>query len=324
MPLLSPERQEEQRQDLRAVPSEVPRVAPPRWLVLTAFLTVYLIWGSTYFSIRVAVETMPPFLMAGSRFLMAGLCLYGFSRARGEARPHAINWRSSAIVGALLLPLGNGTLSWAERTVPSGLCALMIAATPLWMILIEWLRPRGRAPGWQVGAGLLLGFAGVAIIVSTRDALGQRTMPPLAALALLSAPAAWALGSIYSRHAPQTKSSLLNIGMQMICGGAVMLLIGALAGEAGSFHLASVSTASWQAFAYLTVFGSMIGFTAYVWLLQVSTPARVSTYAYVNPLIAVLLGHWLLREPLSPMVVVAGALILGAVLALTSVRAASK
>lgn len=295
------------------------RPHPAPLLVVAAFAAVYVLWGSTYYGIRVAVETMPPFLMAGTRFFLAGACLYAWSRYRGAGAPQPVHWRSAAVIGSLFLLMGNGALSWAEQSVPSGLCALMIAATPLWMNLVEWLRPGGRTPAARVFFGLALGFAGVALIVSAHDAGGHRAIAPAGAVVLLIAPLSWALGSIYSRHAPQSPFSLLNIGMQMLCGGALMWVTGLVLGEGSALRLASISTASWCAFAYLSIAGSLVGFTAYVWLLQVSTPARVSTYAYVNPLIAVLLGRWLLHEPLSPTVALAGALILGAVLALTLV-----
>jgi drug/metabolite transporter (DMT)-like permease len=287
---------------------------PPKWLVLAAFAAVYVIWGSTYLAIHVAVTTMPPFTMAGSRFLLAGGFLYAVMRLRGAARPELIHWRDASVIGVLLLLGGNGGVSWAQQTVPSGIAALIVAATPLWMNLIDWLRPSGRRPGLAVFTGLALGFAGVALIGFSRDHLGQRIVSPIGAAVLLLATLSWAFGSVFSRHARQPASPLLAIAMQMITGGATLLLVGAAGGELPRLHPSAFSHDSIVAFVYLTLIGSLVGFTAYVWLLQVSTPARVSTYAFVNPFIAVLLGYFFLAEPLPGSVLAAGALIITAVI----------
>ncbi len=295
--------------------------SPPAWLVVAAFAAVYLVWGSTYLGIRIAIDSMPPFLMAGARALIAGLVLYPLMRAWGAARPKLVHWRSATIIGGLLLFAGNGGVSWAEMTVPSNITALMVAAVPLWMNLIEWLRPAGRRPQTSAFAGVVVGFAGVILIVLSKDQQGHNVMAPAGAIVLLIAPFCWALGSILSRHVEQTPSALLNIAMQMICGGLLMLIVSAGMGEMEHFHLADVSATSAWAFLYLTFVGSLVGFTAYVWLLKVSTPARVSTYAYVNPLIAVLLGRIFLGEALPEKVMIAGALIVTAVALLTTSRA---
>ena len=289
------------------------KAVPPKWLVISAFAAVYVIWGSTYLGIHIAVQTMPPLIMAGCRFLIAGLILYAVVRLRGAARPAPIHWRDASIIGALLLLGGNGGVSWAQRSVPSGITALIVAATPLWMNLIDWLRPAGKRPRATVVAGLAFGFAGVTLIGLSRDHVGQRIVNPVGAVVLLVATLSWAFGSVFSRHARQPASPLLAIGMQMITGGAVLIGTGALIGELPSLHPSAFSHASINAFIYLTLFGSLVGFTAYVWLLQVSTPARVSTYAYVNPFIAVLLGRLFLDEPLPGSVLFAGSLIIGAV-----------
>ena len=293
-----------------------PRIVarPPAWLVLAAFAAVYLIWGSTYLGIHIAIQSMPPLLMAGSRFFLAGLILYAIMRLRGAIRPTLLHWRDASIIGGLLLLGGNGGVSWAQQTVPTGIAALIVAATPMWMILIDWLRPAGNRPGPRVFAGLALGFAGVALIAVSRDDLGHRLVSVTGAGVLLLATLLWAFGSVFSRHARQPASPLLAIGMQMIAGGAALLLTGAACGETARLHPATFTHASIVAFVYLTFIGSLVGFTAYVWLLQVSTPARVSTYAFVNPLIAVLLGRLALDEPLPHRVLFAGALIIGAVI----------
>ncbi|MEO8354249.1 MAG: EamA family transporter [Chthoniobacteraceae bacterium] len=290
---------------------------PALSLVLLAFAAVYLIWGSTYLGIRIAIESMPPFLMAGCRFVLAGLVLFAVMRGRGVARPNAAHWRSALVIGALLLLAGNGGVTWAEKTVPSGIAALVVAATPLWMMLIDWLRPGGLRPTLSVVCGLAVGFAGVALIVGSRNNLGHRIVDPTGAAALIFATICWAFGSVFSRHAAKPESALLGVAMQMIGGGGLQIVTGFALGEGGQFHFEMITARSAWAFAYLTVFGSLIGYTAYVWLLQVSTPARVSTYAYVNPLIAVLLGKLILDEPVPHTVVLAGALILTAVILIT-------
>jgi drug/metabolite transporter (DMT)-like permease len=292
-------------------------VPPPTWLLITAFGAVYLIWGSTYLGIRLAIDTIPPLLMAGSRFVLAGLILYGVMRRRGAAKPTPAQWSDAAIIGTLLLLAGNGGVTWAEKRVPTNLAALIVAVTPLWIIVVDWLRPQGRRPHGLVFGGLLFGFAGVALIVGSRTHGGSTLVDPAGAVVLLVASVLWACGSVFSRHARQPASALLGVSMQMITGGAILLLVGTCMGEIPRFDPQAVSKTSLWAFVYLTLFGSLIGFTAYVWLLRVSTPARVSTYAYVNPLIAVCLGYLFLREPLPPGVMLAGALILTGVALIT-------
>lgn len=290
---------------------------PPVWLVITAFAAVYILWGSTYLGIRVAIESIPPMLMAGTRFFTAGVLLYGFMRMSGAPRPRLIHWKNAAVVGALLLLIGNGGLTWAELTVPSNIAALIIASTPLWMIVFDWIRPGGRRPHPSVFAGLVLGFIGVGLIIASKDQAGHNVAAPLGAFVLLAAALCWAAGSVFSRHAAQSESALLAVAMQMISGGVLLLLAGFVLGEHHRFDLHTITTSSRIAFLYLLIFGSLVGFTAYVWLLQVSTPARVSTYAFVNPLIAVILGRVFLHETLPGSVLAAGALIVAAVVLIT-------
>jgi drug/metabolite transporter (DMT)-like permease len=228
-----------------------------------------------------------------------------------------VQWRDAAIIGVLLLLVGNGAVTWAEKRVPTNLTALIVAGTPLWMIVVDWLRPQGRRPHALVFGGMFLGLAGVALIVKSRDHAGGTLVDPMGAAVLLVGSFCWACGSVFARHARQPASALLGIAMQMIVGGAFQLLAGAALGELHRFELSAVTHTSIWAFIYLTFFGSLIGFTAYVWLLRVSTPARVSTHAYVNPLIAVVLGYFFLREPLPADALIAGALILGAVALIT-------
>jgi drug/metabolite transporter (DMT)-like permease len=292
--------------------AEFPRDNPPRWQVMTAFAAIYLIWGSTYLAIRYGVETIPPFLMAGTRFVTAGLLLYGFARWRGAPAPGRSEWRDATIAGGLMLMIGNGGVTWAELVVPSGVTALLVALVPLWMVLLDWLRPGGIRPRPLVVGGLAVGFAGVALLAGSP---ANDTGPGYGwgVAALMVAAMCWALGSLFGRHAHKPGSPLLAIAMQMIAGGGLLLLLAGLHGEATAFSFSRLSAASVGAWFYLTAMGSLIGFTSYVWLLRVCTPAKVATYAYVNPLIAVLLGCTIGREPFSHELLAAGGLIVAAV-----------
>ena len=285
---------------------------PPAWQVAAAFAAIYLVWGSTYLAIRFAVGTIPPFLMAGTRFLTAGALLYAFVRLRGAVRPTLPEWRDAAIAGTLLLSCGNGGVSWAEQVIPSSVTALLVALVPMWMVLLDWLRPGGIRPRPLVFAGLALGFGGVGLLARVQSGEPGTTYV-WGVAALIAATAAWAAGSIFYRHSRKPASPLLGVAMQMLAGGAVMAVVAALRGESARFSPAQVTMASFMGWLYLTTIGSLVGFSAYVWLLRVSTPARVSTYAYVNPLIAVLLGCTIGHERLSDQLFLAGGLIVMAV-----------
>jgi drug/metabolite transporter (DMT)-like permease len=290
----------------------------PRSLVFAAFAAIYLIWGSTYLGIRFAVESIPPFLLGGARFLFAGGILYAWLRFKGVPNPTAFHWRNAAIVGGLLLGVGNGGVNWAEQKIASSLTALLIAITPLWFVLLDWLRPRGTRPAFQTMLGIGVGFAGVAMLVGGRDAMRQNAVELSAVVALMIASIAWASGSLYARYTPKPDSSLMAGAMQMLAGGAVLLVVGLLSGEGARFDAARISGRSAWAFAYLTVVGSLVGFTAFSWLLKVSTPARISTYAYVNPVIAVFLGWGIGGEKLTTRILwAAGVIVLGVVIITT-------
>jgi drug/metabolite transporter (DMT)-like permease len=300
------------------------RKAPPGTaMVLAAFAAVYVVWGSTYLAIRVAIETLPPLLMAGARFLLAGGILYAFMRLRGEPAPARRHWASTSIVGMLLLMFGNGGVVLAERSVPSGVVALLVAMVPMWMVLLEWLRPGGNRPTLQTVVGLAIGFAGIVILIGPAGFAGGDRVDPLGALLVMAGAAAWAAGSIYSRGAPLPRSALVATGMEMGWGGFWLLLAGTVRGEWATVHPSAFTPASVLAFFYLVAFGSLVGFTAYIWLLGVSTPARVSTYAYVNPVVAVLLGWAFLDEPLTPRVLGAAAVIILAVAVITTGKRAA-
>lgn len=290
---------------------------PTRLALFAAFAIVYIVWGSTYLAIRFAIETLPPFLMAGGRFLVAGAMLYAWSRVLGGAtRPTAMHWRSAAVVGLLLLLGGNGLVVWAEQRVPSGIAALVVGIVPCFMVLLDWLRPGGARPTPRVATGLVLGLAGLVWLVGPDAVMGGGRVDFLGTIALVLASLSWAMGSIYSRHAPMP-SPFLSSGMQMLAGGGALLVLGVALGEPWAFDAAAVTARSVLGWVYLIVFGSIVGFSAYIWLLRASTPARVSTYAYVNPVVAVFLGWLLADEPLTARVIVAAAVIVSGVVLIT-------
>ena len=287
-----------------------------RLQVAVALGAVYLIWGSTYLAIRFAIDTIPPFLMAGCRYLTAGVVLYGWSRLRGAPRPTRIQWRSALILGAFLLLIGNGGVVWAEQRVHSGLAALLISTEPLWIVLLFWLQTGRKRLDWRVMTGLVLGFIGLVLLVRP----GAGAVNPLGAVALGLASLSWAWGSLYGQRAPLPSSPLATTGIQMLSGGALLLLASALTGEPARFALAAVSAKSLMALGYLVVFGAIVAFTAYVWLLRVASPVLVSTYAYVNPVVAVLLGWLFAGEPLTGKTLGAAAVILTGVALISSAQ----
>lgn len=285
-----------------------------------AFAAVYVIWGSTYLAIRIAIETIPPFAMAGARFVLAGALLYGWQRWRGAPTPLRIHWRSALIIGALLLLGGNGGVTWAEQEIPSGLAALIIATVPIWVVVFGALRPGSPRPNRRTLAGVLLGLAGIALLVgpSNLAAAGQE-IRTISYVVLLFSPVSWAIGSLYSRGASLPKSQLQATGMEMLLGGALLLLAATVTGEWARFDLAAVSLRSAAAFVYLIFIGAIIGFSAYIWLLKNTTPAKATTYAYVNPVVAVFLGWAILSEPVTPAMLAAMAIIIVSVALISGV-----
>lgn len=293
---------------------------PSRWRLVAAFAAVYVLWGSTYIAIKFAIETLPPFLMAGVRFAVAGGLLYIWARAVGKAeRPQLAHWRTAFVVGGLLLLCGNGGVVWAEGRIASGLAALLVAIEPLFIVLLNWMLPNGTRPNAKVILGLVTGFAGVWLLIGYGVVDGSSNeVDLLGAAAVIGAALAWAAGSLYSVRAPAPRSPLLASGMQMLAGGALVLTASVLAGEWQRFDVRDVSLRSFGALVYLLVFGSLVGFTAYSWLLRVASPARVATYAYVNPVVAVVLGWWLADEPLGARTLLAAAVIVASVVLITS------
>jgi drug/metabolite transporter (DMT)-like permease len=297
-----------------ATPSAGARPTGSSTLVLVAFAAVYVIWGSTFLAIRFGVESFPPLVLAGWRHLTCGLLLYPFLRWKTGVRPTPAQWRTAAVTGCLLLFLGNGGVCIAEQTVPSGVTALLVATVSLWMVLVDWLRPGGTRPVSRVVVGLLMGFAGLALLVGPSNLGGSGRVNPAGVGILVVASLAWACGSVYSKHGDMPGSPLLGAAIQSLSGGIALWIAGFLSGEVRSFHIAAISLRSWLALVYLIAFGSMMGFTAYVYILKKSTATRVGTYAFVNPVVALFLGWLLAGESITRRTVLAAAVILTAVI----------
>ena len=281
--------------------------------LIGAFAAVYLIWGSTYLAMRFAIETLPPFLMAGVRFLLAGGALYAWMRLRGAPRPAPRQWAAAGVVGALMLFAGNGGVVWAEQRITSSIVALLLAMTPLWMMLLDWLRPHGVRPTRGSVAGMVLGLAGIALLIGPDNLVSDSPIDLLSAIVVLLAALAWAAGSLYTRHANLPDSPLLSTSMQMLVGGVLLMTTATLTGDWSRMHVDAISLRSILALVYLVLFGSLTAFSAYIWLLRHAPASRVATYAYVNPVIAVFLGWALASEPLTLQTLIAAAVIISAV-----------
>lgn len=288
------------------------------WIALAA---LYIVWGSTYLAIRFAVETIPPFMHAALRFLISGAMLYVWRRAAGDPAPTRGNWISTAIVGTALLLGGNGLVAWAEQSVPSGIAALMISTSPFWLVLFESMRSGGSKPTWQAILGLIIGFGGVFLLIGPAEITGgEGSFDTFGVILLLLAPLFWSMGSIYARGADLPKSTLLSTGMEMLMGALSLFVVSAVKGEFSAFSLADVSARSWWGLLYLITFGSLVGFVSYGWLLQNAPVSLTSTYAYVNPVVAVLLGWLFANEELNARIALASAIIIGSVILINSAR----
>ncbi len=296
-------------------PAEASRLA-----LLCGFASIYLIWGSTYLVIRFAIESLPPLLMSGVRFTLAGTAMYFWARVNGVAGPRGGHWVPAARIGALMLLFGAGGTAWAEQWVPSGAAALIVAVGPVWMVLVDWIWYGAEGPGPRVLGGLLLGLGGMTLLIGPEQLAGGGRIDPLGAGVILLGTITWAFGSLYSRDAELPESPVLATGMEMLAGGALLLLAGTLIGEWERFVLAQVTLRSLLALLYLAVFGSIVALSTYLWLLKIVSASRVVTHAYVNPIVAVFLGWWLADEPLTPRTLLAAAVIIGGVLLIVSRR----
>src|SRR5881227_3230439 len=289
--------------------------APTKIRIVIAFAALYLIWGSTYLGIRFAIQTIPPFLMAGTRFLLAGLIMYAIAWSQGMVKSSWANWRTSLIIGACLLLGGNGGVTISEKYIDSGLAAVIVAIVPIYIVVLGWASGMAPRPTPIVWLGLVGGFVGVGILLgpslrfSSNDAHG----PAIGMSILLVSSFLWSAGSLYSRAAKHAASPFLTAAQQMICGGVLLLLAGVVTGELPRFHPSSVSMLSLGSFVYLVIIGAVVGYTAYIWLLRHCDPAKVATYAYVNPIVAVLLGTLFAGETVSGRTLIAAALIIASV-----------
>lgn len=295
------------------------QVPPLKWQIYLAFASVYLIWGSTYLAMKFAIETIPPFLMSGIRFVIAGGLLVAYCLlVLKMPRPGWQQLKTPAITGFLLILMGNGGMAWAEQTVPSSVAALLVATTPLWFAAFGWLFYGDSRPNGKMVGGLLLGLVGTVVLIGPGQLSGH-TLDLAGTAAILVATLCWAFGSLYAAHARSTIPPLLSTALQMLLGGLFLLVLSLLRGDLAGFHVESLSEKSLLALAYLIVFGSWIGFTSYAWLIRAVPPSQASTYAFVNPLVAVLLGWLLGGEAITLQMGIAGAFILpGVILILRS------
>jgi len=292
-----------------------------RGQLLLAFFLIYFIWGSTYLAIRYAIETMPPFLMAGTRFFGAGFLMYCFMRLRGSTNPDGKQWLHLSVIGTFMFLGGNGLVVWAEQYINSGLAALLVSTLPLWLIMLDWHWANGAAPSRMALLGICLGIVGTVLLIDPTRLVGSTIHLP-GALMVVLASLCWAIGSIYSKKIIQPASIFMSAAVQMIGGGISLLIVSVVLGEPFEFELAGVSSVSIVSFFYLMVFGSMVAISTYVWLLQNASAASVSTYAFVNPAIAILLGWLIADEAITTHILIGAGIILAGVFLV--IRASSK
>jgi drug/metabolite transporter (DMT)-like permease len=281
--------------------------------MLSAFMAVFFIWGSTYLAIRFAIESIPPLLMAGLRFLIAGGLLFFISRINNKEKIKLVHLRSAFIIGVLLLLGGNGGVVWAEQWVPSGITALLISTVPIWVAIISWIMPKGDTPSLKNVIGVILGFAGLFFLISPNNLLAGGNVNLTGAAVLVAGALSWAIGSIYTRHAIVPDSKLMTVALEMLGGGIALIIVSYFFGDWGRFHITLITTKSLFAISYLIIFGSLIAFTAYIWLLDAAGPAKATTYAYVNPVVAVILGWLMAGEELSAKMIFSAIVIIIAV-----------
>src|SRR5438270_6761110 len=286
---------------------------PPKFQIVSAFAALYLIWGSTYLGILFAIQSIPPFLMAGTRFLLAGLIMFAIARTQGPLRSNWAEWRTSIIVGACLLLGGNGGVTLSEKFIESGLASLIVATVPIYITLLGWLSGMTQRPAPIVWLGLAGGFLGVAILLGPALRFSGSNHSAIGMSILLLSSFIWSAGSLYSRTAKHSASPFLAAAQQMFCGGVLLMLVGLFVGEPKHFHPSNVTSLSLGAFAYLVLIGAIVGYTAYFWLLRHCDPAKVATYAYINPIVAVLLGAFVAQETVTLRTLLAAALIIGSV-----------
>jgi drug/metabolite transporter (DMT)-like permease len=291
---------------------------PNRWKILLAFAIIYLVWGSTFLAIRVGVREVPPFLLAGMRFFMAGIILYTWMRAKGTPSPTRRQWAVASLLAVLIFVLDYGLLFWAEKRVPSGIAAVMMATIPVFMALAEIIFLRTQKLTFRLGFALLVGLGGVMVLVSRSTKFGESAIDTSGAIALVVGAISWSLAAILTRKLRLPESKVMSSGAQMLAGGILLTLTSTMLGEFRGFRVSAVSAGAWLALVYLIVAGSIVAFTAYVWLIHHESPTKVGTYAYVNPVVAVLLGYFLGREPIGPRTIAGTLLVLISVVITTT------
>jgi drug/metabolite transporter (DMT)-like permease len=293
----------------------------PTWKTLLAFAIIYFVWGSTFLAIRVGVREVPPLVLAAMRFSVAGLVLFGWVLARGERSPSAREWRSASILGMVIFVFDYGLLFWAEQRVPSGIAAVMLATIPVFMALSEIIFLRTQRLTFRLALALLIGIGGVGVLMSRALNLGGAPMDKRGAMALIFASISWSVASVLARKLPLPSSKVMSSGAQMLAGGIFLTIAAGALGEFRNFHPSVVSRGAWLALLYLIVAGSIIGFTAYVWLIHHESPTKVGTYAYVNPMVAVLVGYFLGGEALTTRTILGTLLVLISVVVITTTPA---
>lgn len=296
-------------------------VRPPAWKTLLAFGIIYFVWGSTFLAIRVGVREVPPLILASMRFFIAGALLFAWLRLKGTASPTGREWMAASVLSVCIFVVDYGLLFWAEQRVPSGIAAVMLATIPVFMALSEILILRTQRLTFRLAVVLLVGIGGVAVLVSRSLSLAETPIDRAGALALVIAAISWSIASALTRKLPLPASKAMSSGAQMLAGGILLAVTAAGFGEFRGFHIAAVSRGAWYALAYLIVAGSIVGFTAYVWLIHHESPTKVGTYAYVNPLVAVIIGYFLGGETVGPRTLLGTALVLVGVILITTTRA---
>jgi drug/metabolite transporter (DMT)-like permease len=296
-------------------------VRPPAWKTMLAFAIIYFVWGSTFLAIRVGVHEVPPLLYAAMRFFIAGAVLFAWMRLKGTPSPKLREWASASLLAVCIFVLDYGLLFWAEKRVPSGIAAVMLATIPVFMALSEIIFLRTQRLTFRLALALLIGIVGVLILVSRSLSLGEAAIDPRGALALVIAAISWSVASALTRKLPLPDSKVMSSGSQMLVGGILLALAAAILGEFRGFHIETVSRGAWFALAYLIVAGSIVGFTAYVWLIHHESPTKVGTYAYVNPVVAVIIGYFLGGEAVGPRTLLGTLLVLVSVIVITTTRA---
>jgi drug/metabolite transporter (DMT)-like permease len=291
--------------------------------IALGFLAIYLIWGSTFLATRYAVKTIPPFLVSGSRFFLGGLILFGFARIRNREPITGRMWAAAALMGALFFTVCHGGLSWAAQHVPSGILALLMASTSMWTALIEIATRSKTRPGTRILVSLLIGFLGMALLVVRPELLAGSHVGSLGAIVALTGAFSWAVGTVFTRRVPHPESNILSAGMQMMCGGGLLLLAAVLTGQANGWSPANISQQSLIAMAFLTLIGSLVGFSCYLFLLSHCPPTQVATYAYVNPIIALILGFFIAGEHFTGRSLIASVVVIGSVASIIMSRKSS-